>query len=301
MSRHDRALPLVPASPNRRNACLIGRRWERRGDDTAPGISVPGLAAPPRRSLLTVMFPTHDKRRRLLTGPAAGALFAALALAPFVLTAAWLMAGQSPHLAFAIAVGAAGWISVTALTVAGLRAGHPHDSFGAANVVTLARAGGALALGTAILHGPLGALDGWSTVAAIAALLALDGLDGALARWSGRASAFGARFDMEVDSALALTLALLAWQTQEFGPWVVALGLPRYIFLAAASLDPDLSGDLQPSFARKAVCVQQLATLCLIFVPGLPAPATTALAAASVATLLWSFGRDILWLKRPTR
>jgi phosphatidylglycerophosphate synthase len=40
-------------------------------------------------------------------------------------------------------------------------------------------------------------------------LLALDGLDGWLARRFGLASAYGARFDMEVDGFLILVLALL--------------------------------------------------------------------------------------------
>lgn len=260
---------------------------------------MPGLAGPPARSILSVMFPSHDLTRRMPPGPTADALIAALAMAPFVLLAARALAGPHPQLA--LAVGAAGWVFVTALIVTGLRAGHPHDSFGAANVVTLARAGGALALATAVLQGPHGALDGWLTVMGIAALLALDGLDGALARRTGRASAFGARFDMEVDSALGLTLALLVWQAQDFGAWVVLLGLPRYVFFVAATLDPDLRGHLRPSILRKAVCVQQLATLCALFVPGLPAPVGTALALASAATLIWSFGRDVLWLKRPGR
>ena len=44
-------------------------------------------------------------------------------------------------------------------------------------------------------------------------MTALDGVDGWLARRSGIASAFGARFDMEIDALLILVLAVLAWRS----------------------------------------------------------------------------------------
>ena len=70
-------------------------------------------------------------------------------------------------------------------------------------------------------------------VAALAMALAtvvavLDGIDGWLARRTGMASDFGARFDMETDAALIMVLALLAWQFGKAGVWVLASGLLRY-------------------------------------------------------------------------
>ena len=46
-------------------------------------------------------------------------------------------------------------------------------------------------------------------------------------------SAFGARFDMEVDALLIQVLAVLAWQWDKAGPWVLMSGLLRYVFVAA--------------------------------------------------------------------
>ena len=69
-------------------------------------------------------------------------------------------------------------------------------------------------------------------------LLALDGLDGRAARGQGLASAFGARFDMEVDALVILALAAIAAGLGKAGPWVLALGLVRYGFVVAGWLAP---------------------------------------------------------------
>jgi hypothetical protein len=75
---------------------------------------------------------------------------------------------------------------------------YPHDRLGLCNVITLAR----LAL-TASLVAPLisGAQPSWAVFAVAVVALGLDGFDGWLARRQGYVSDFGARFDMEVDSA----------------------------------------------------------------------------------------------------
>ena len=62
-----------------------------------------------------------------------------------------------------------------------------------------------------------------AATAAAAGLAAtvLDGLDGWLARRAGMASAFGARFDVEVDALLIQALAILTWRYGKAGPWVL--------------------------------------------------------------------------------
>ena len=221
------------------------------------------------------------------------------AFAPAVLLAAWAAAGPRPGLALATAAG--GWALVGVLVTRGVGRRHPHLRFGAANAVRTLRAAIVVVLGATVRQAGGGAVAGWTLVAAAAAALALalalDGVDGHLARALGRASEFGARYDMEVDAALALVLAALIWRAQPQGAWILALGLPRYAFAVAGRLDPALRGRLPPSRARKAVCVQQIATLCALCVPGLPAALGAALALASLATLAWSFGRDVIALR----
>ncbi len=136
----------------------------------------------------------------------------------------------------------------------------------------------------------------WSAVLIALAALALDGVDGWLARRTGLSSDFGARFDMEVDAALILMLAIAAWSLGKVAPWVIMIGAARYIFIVAQAFVPALRAPLAPSFARKAICVVQVATLCVIVMPVVPDGPATVMAAIAAALLGWSFGRDVLAL-----
>lgn len=183
------------------------------------------------------------------------------------------------------------------LVLRALPAHAPHLRFGAANAVTLAR--GTL---TALLAGLVGAGDApvLAHVALALAILALvtDGIDGWLARRGGAASAFGARFDMETDAVLMLVLCALAWQLGSAGPWILAAGLMRYAFVGAAWVLPWMRRALPPSRRRQTVCVVQLVALLVMIAPFVPAAAGTAVGAASLALLAWSFAVDVAWLAR---
>ncbi len=172
----------------------------------------------------------------------------------------------------------------------------PHSELGWCNAVTQMR----LAL-VALLVTPLLAqtgAGGWAVAGLAFAALALDGADGWLARRQDLCSAFGARFDMEVDAALALALALHALAAGAAGPAVIVLGLARYAFAAAGMAWPWLARPLPERFSRKSVCVAQLTVLIAVQVPWLPGPGAEALVALVAVALVWSFGRDIAWLRR---
>lgn len=177
---------------------------------------------------------------------------------------------------------------------------YPHDSFGAANSVTLART--ALA---GLLLGCVGAgvqtVLAWWVVGIATVAACLDALDGPLARRQGTASVFGARFDMEADAGLILALSLLAWQFDKAGPWVLAAGLMRYAFLLAGLRLPWLRAALPPSVRRQTVCVVQVVTLIVCLAPVVPAPWSAALAALGLAALGASFLKDVTWLARDAR
>lgn len=182
----------------------------------------------------------------------------------------------------------------------GLARGYPHPSLGACNAVTHLRATGVAGL-TAMLALPTPPLGGWLVPGVAAAILAADGIDGWLARRAGRCSAFGARFDMETDAALAFVLAGLVWQAGLAGPWVLWLGLARYASVAAGRIWPWLRAPLPPRWRRKAGCVVQIGALVLALVPGLPAAAIQAALVAAAALLLWSFAADVAWLRDKAR
>ena len=115
---------------------------------------------------------------------------------------------------------------------------------GPANCVTLVRA--ALAVAVAALaalsfthHPPVALL-----VALAALALALDPVDGWIARRTGTVTASGARFDGEVDAFLILALSVYA--APAYGTWVLAIGVARYLFLAGELLVPWMRPTLPP-------------------------------------------------------
>ena len=230
-------------------------------------------------------------RDRTPAGPGPGA-FAATAAAgaalALLLAALPFPSAHAPTFALAL-------FAMIALVVRDrLAAHHPHDRFGAANAVTLLRAAGvACFAGLALEPGLLAGSAAWWAAAGGALILALDGIDGALARRQRTASAFGARFDMEVDALFVLALSALALALGKAGPWVLGLGLMRYGFVAAGYLAPALRAPLPPSFRRKAVCVFQIAVLAILLAPPVAPPHSTGLAAVAFAALAGSFAVDI--------
>lgn len=193
---------------------------------------------------------------------------------------------------------ALGFYALAALVAfVGLRRGYPHPVIGWCNTVTLFRLMLVSVL-MALLLSPAGTI--WPVIGLAVLAFALDGLDGWLARREGYASRFGASFDVEVDSVLALLLALHVWLAGDLGAYVILMGLPRYIFAVAQVPLPWLDGDLPPRFSRKAVCVLQIAVLIVLLLPGLGAMGSHLLLGAAALALLWSFALDIrgLWKAR---
>lgn len=237
---------------------------------------------------------------RVPAGAPGNGMWARTGLGPGV--AAALFVWLALHVGAFAAVAPVLWLPSLAALLAGtvlavgLMARHyPHPVFGWCNAVTLVRASLTAALMTPLVAG---APAGWPVACIAAVALALDGIDGHLARSHGRVSKFGARFDMEVDSALALVMAANA--AAAGGSWLVVLflGLARYLFVAASAALPWLSAPLPPSFRRKAVCVVQLSALIVLQLPPLPQAAAMAIAVGASAALAWSFAVDILWLAR---
>ena len=193
-----------------------------------------------------------------------------------------------------LVAGAAGWaayalVTGRAATQAGLTA------FGWANRVTLLR-GLIVALMLPLLLAP--DRQPWLPPILGAIALALDGVDGAVARRTGTASPFGARFDMETDALTVLVLSALVAADGRVGAWVLLSGALRYLYVGAGWIWPWLRRPVPPSFARKLVCVLQIAGLIAALAPNLPPPAAATVTGLSLALLIWSFGRDAMGLMR---
>ena len=123
----------------------------------------------------------------------------------------------------------------------------------------------------------------------------LDGVDGAVARRTGTASAAGARFDAATDAALVLILSIAA--AAAVGPWILVLGAMYYGFVAAGFFRPRLREPLPPRASRKVIGAFQPLALLVALLPGIPAAAAAAVTALALALLTFSFTRDVLQLE----
>ena len=170
---------------------------------------------------------------------------------------------------------------------------------GPAGWVTLTRA--TLAVGVAALTASSferdSALATFATLASLA--LALDLVDGWVARRTKTASALGARLDGEVDAFLLLALSVEV--APSAGLWVLAIGAARYAFLAAGWPLAWMRAQLPRRDWRKTVTAAQGITLTVAAAKVLPPAVTRVALAVALALLAESFGRDVWWLWRHRR
>jgi phosphatidylglycerophosphate synthase len=186
----------------------------------------------------------------------------------------------------------------TGLLVAGL-ARRGSRRLGPANAVTATRSALVGLLVALVASSPGHAVAPALLIGIAAPALALDAVDGLVARRTGSVSELGARFDMEVDAFLLLVLGAAA--TPLLGPWVLAIGLMRYAFVAAAVLLPWMRATLPPRYWRKVVTACCGIASAVGAAGVLPAGAASAVGAAALLLLVESFGRDVIWLARRAR
>ena len=231
----------------------------------------------------------------------------ALATGFLALSTAALLIAWAGGFGWGLLLGAILPFTAIAVIVAGkIEQYHPHEHFGAANVVTLTRAViNCLLIGLLVEYRTLFASWGdwadWLFLAAALVSLGLDGIDGLLARCQNLASRFGARFDVEIDALLLSLLAIAAYALGKVGLWVVLIGATYYIFMGARQLLPWLRRDLPHSMRRKAVCVMQGFVLIALVTPFIDGIVASLLAASALVALALSFGIDIVWLARRRR
>lgn len=169
-------------------------------------------------------------------------------------------------------------------------------ALGPADRVTLVRAtlvGAVAALMAAAFVRPA-AVPPLVTLSVVA--LVLDAVDGWVARRTGTASPLGARFDGEVDALLILVLSV--YDSNLIGPWVLAIGAARYLFMVAGWLLPWMRAQLPPRYWRKTVAAIQGITLTVAAADVLPRRVTEVALVIALAVLTESFGRDVWWLRR---
>lgn len=170
---------------------------------------------------------------------------------------------------------------------------------GPADRVTAVRAVIAVVVAGLVVAGWFGpSYDGWVVGLATVALV-LDAVDGYVARRTGTASAFGARFDMEVDAFLIAALSVHA--APRYGWWVLAIGALRYAYVLAGWVGPWLRRPTPPRYAAKVVAAVQGVVLVVAAAGVVPAVLTRVALAVALALLVDSFGRDVWWQWRHRR
>lgn len=200
---------------------------------------------------------------------------------------------------FAAAATLSVYATIAAILLLTLAANRMTGPFGPANAITLGRAALiALIAGFAADPPALEATSWWLAAGLATTAWLLDGLDGMVARRRNCASAFGARFDMEVDAVFALVLVTLLWRADKAGAWVLALGGLRYAFVLAGMIYAPMRQPLPPRERRRLICGLQGAALCLALLPVLPPAFAAAICGAALLATTVSFALDAAWLLR---
>lgn len=196
-------------------------------------------------------------------------------------------------------VAIAGYAILAGIMLVGLVYSGIAAPFGAANTITLGRAGMIMVVaGFAIDTMAYGPAAWWIAAGLATVAYLLDGVDGWAARRGGRCTGFGARFDMEVDAVFALVVAAVLWQAGKAGAWIMLIGALRYLFILAGAFFPTMLRSLPPSNRRRAVCAFQGGALCIALAPFVSAPVAAGLAATALLATAASFAIDTVWLLR---
>jgi phosphatidylglycerophosphate synthase len=170
------------------------------------------------------------------------------------------------------------------------------DLLGPADLITLGRALLACAVAALVTDALLGSVSLPALLLLTVVALALDAVDGPVARWTATTSPFGGRFDGEADAFLILVLS--AYGASLLGWWVLVIGVARYAFGLAGLVQPWMRAPLPFRYWRKVVTAVQGIVLAVVAAEVVPVPVATAAAGVALVLLAESFGRDVLWLWR---
>lgn len=185
------------------------------------------------------------------------------------------------------AMGGAASLFVLAAQSAG-RWAPPGRRFGVANAITAFRVLLLMVLST-LRVSPRAAI-------LLLALLALDGLDGAIARKRDEASEFGAQFDMEADALTVLVAGLVIMVSGTVGAFIALPGLLRYVYAIAIHVAPGSRGEAPRSKLGRRAFVVLMLSLVVCLVPVVPVDGPMAMLSTGLVSFSflrcfhWSFG-----------
>jgi CDP-diacylglycerol--glycerol-3-phosphate 3-phosphatidyltransferase len=174
----------------------------------------------------------------------------------------------------------------------------PLSTLGLANAVTLGR--GWLYAGVAgfvLVVPPADSVWRWAPVAWYGGGIALDWVDGAVARAVGRRTVLGARLDMAFDTVGFLVAPLVGVVWGRLPVWYLSLSAARYLFKAGRGWRRSRElpvYDLPPSRIRRPLAALQMLFITVALLPLVPTAVVHPLAAVVVTPSLVVFARDYL-------
>ncbi len=167
---------------------------------------------------------------------------------------------------------------------------------GPANTVTLVRAAAVAGVTALLVESWSGDVPAPVLVTLASVTLALDLVDGRLARARGSVTVLGAAFDMETDAFLILVLS--GYAVPLVGAWVLLIGLARYLLLVATALRPWLGAPAPPRPWAKVVAAVQGVALVVVASGLLPTRVAQAVLGAALALLAESFAHQVRTARR---
>ncbi|MFP3461736.1 CDP-alcohol phosphatidyltransferase family protein [Arthrobacter globiformis] len=222
----------------------------------------------------------------------------AVATAGFLVSGGWILTSAGAGVSYFVAAMAAG-LAVVGNAAASVLNRRPRLTT-AADRVTLLRAVLVACCAAATVPALFGGVGPGTPVVVLgAAAFLLDAVDGAVARRLACVSPAGGRLDVQTDAALVLVLSCAA--VPIVGPWVLAIGLMWYAFVAAGWFRPELKRTLPVKRLRKVIGAFQPAALLLAVTPGVPVGVGMSAVVLALVALVASFGRDVVELEQSHR
>jgi phosphatidylglycerophosphate synthase len=228
--------------------------------------------------------------RAVHAGPLTGLITQLLLLAALAATVGLSAGGWFVGLGSGVVIDAALAYGLARYQSGGLRA---------ADWVTLVRASLAIAVAALVADSFSDRPRATLLVSLAALALALDFVDGWIARRARSSAGVGAKFDGETDAFLILVLSV--YVAQSAGGWVLLIGAARYAFFVAGWPLPWMRAPLPQRDWRKVVTAAQGIALVVAAADVLPLAVTQTVLVAALVLLAESFGRDVLWLRAHRR
>jgi phosphatidylglycerophosphate synthase len=135
----------------------------------------------------------------------------------------------------------------------------------------------------------------WNLVVPMSFILALDGVDGWIARRWQQPSSYGAILDMEVDHMITTLLVAISVLIMGVGPWFLLVNFLRPAYLILSPQKPasaDESKNARAMMRAKTICVISIILLITNLAPLLTIDQKNGLSALNLFLLILSFGLD---------